>query len=338
MAERLPIRGETPYYDILVPWLKVSLNDDGTLKSLLPSLTLPMDLTGTGVKAITSIGGQANVVGVHVQPTASGSVQQGALHARIDGTAAGGSTVFRLAGIFEAQTGGGVGANGVEALNLAVQQNAADDVAFLTGIELAFNNLKRDDPLDPVDQNHYGITIDAYGGFSIGPAALAIRKGAASSTWQRGLWIPVNSITPATGLAIDYAGNGAGRKFQVDEAANVFVGNALKFPTAGVAPSAGIALYNNGGVSLTIVGGTTNTKFFSNNLGAELFTVNNNGEIGLGGISASTWILSKAATSARSSLRAPHGSAPSAPVDGDIWTTTAGLFVRVNGVTVGPLS
>lgn len=33
-----------------------------------------------------------------------------------------------------------------------------------------------------------------------------------------------------------------------------------------------------------------------------------------------------------------HGVAPSAPVDGDIWTTTAGLYVRVNGVTVGPLS
>jgi len=34
----------------------------------------------------------------------------------------------------------------------------------------------------------------------------------------------------------------------------------------------------------------------------------------------------------------PHGSAPTSPVDGDVWTTTAGLFVRVNGSTVGPLS
>lgn len=37
-------------------------------------------------------------------------------------------------------------------------------------------------------------------------------------------------------------------------------------------------------------------------------------------------------------VRVPHGAAPSAPVDGDMWTTTAGLFVRINGVTVGPLS
>jgi len=45
-----------------------------------------------------------------------------------------------------------------------------------------------------------------------------------------------------------------------------------------------------------------------------------------------------AGTTSRASLRAPHGSAPTSPVDGDIWTTTAGLFVRINGVTVGPLS
>lgn len=33
----------------------------------------------------------------------------------------------------------------------------------------------------------------------------------------------------------------------------------------------------------------------------------------------------------------PAGTAPTTPADGDMWTTTAGLFVRINGVTVGPL-
>lgn len=45
-----------------------------------------------------------------------------------------------------------------------------------------------------------------------------------------------------------------------------------------------------------------------------------------------------AATTSLTSIRLPHGSAPSSPVDGDIWTTTAGIFVRINGSTVGPLS
>lgn len=45
-----------------------------------------------------------------------------------------------------------------------------------------------------------------------------------------------------------------------------------------------------------------------------------------------------AGTTAGASINLPHGVAPTAPVDGDLWTTTTGLFVRVNGITVGPLS
>lgn len=37
-------------------------------------------------------------------------------------------------------------------------------------------------------------------------------------------------------------------------------------------------------------------------------------------------------------LRIPHGAAPTVPVNGDTWTTTAGLFARINGATVGPFS
>jgi hypothetical protein len=33
------------------------------------------------------------------------------------------------------------------------------------------------------------------------------------------------------------------------------------------------------------------------------------------------------------SFRAPHGVAPTSPTNGDIWTTTSGMFVRINGVT-----
>mgnify|MGYP003146608526 CR=1 FL=1 len=43
-------------------------------------------------------------------------------------------------------------------------------------------------------------------------------------------------------------------------------------------------------------------------------------------------------TTSSAGLRLPHGAAPDAPVNGDIWTTTAGLYVRINGATVGPLT
>lgn len=49
-------------------------------------------------------------------------------------------------------------------------------------------------------------------------------------------------------------------------------------------------------------------------------------------------MTSPVGTAARAPFRIRHGVAPDNPLDGDIWTTTAGLFVRINGTTVGPLS
>lgn len=69
-----------------------------------------------------------------------------------------------------------------------------------------------------------------------------------------------------------------------------------------------------------------------------LFVANNaviDGIMGLGGASAaSTTILNvNAATTARSTLRINPGVAPTSPVNGDVWTTTTDLFIRLNGVT-----
>lgn len=58
------------------------------------------------------------------------------------------------------------------------------------------------------------------------------------------------------------------------------------------------------------------------------------GRLGAGvATSTSTFVATGASTAAVSSLRIPHGVAPTTPVDGDIWTTTTGMFVRINGLT-----
>lgn len=49
-------------------------------------------------------------------------------------------------------------------------------------------------------------------------------------------------------------------------------------------------------------------------------------------------VIVPASVTGAASLNVPHGTAPTSPVDGDMWTTTAGLYVRINGSTVGPLS
>ena len=56
------------------------------------------------------------------------------------------------------------------------------------------------------------------------------------------------------------------------------------------------------------------------------------------GITTTTTIIAPAATTSLAPMRIPHGTAPTSPTDGDMWTTTAGLYVRINGSTVGPLS
>ncbi len=55
-------------------------------------------------------------------------------------------------------------------------------------------------------------------------------------------------------------------------------------------------------------------------------------------MTAHTRLVTRTSGSGSAGVNLPHGSAPSAPVNGDLWTTTAGLFVRINGVTVGPLT
>jgi hypothetical protein len=51
---------------------------------------------------------------------------------------------------------------------------------------------------------------------------------------------------------------------------------------------------------------------------------------------ASTTLQVNASGTGAASLNIPHGTAPTSPNNGDCWTTTTGLFCRVNGATVGP--
>ena len=50
-------------------------------------------------------------------------------------------------------------------------------------------------------------------------------------------------------------------------------------------------------------------------------------------LTATERITGNASNATRGSFVAPHGSAPSSPINGEIWTTTAGFFCRINAVT-----
>lgn len=48
-------------------------------------------------------------------------------------------------------------------------------------------------------------------------------------------------------------------------------------------------------------------------------------------------LTTAASTSAGANFVLPHGTAPSSPNNGDVWTTSAGFYARINGVTIGPM-
>lgn len=60
------------------------------------------------------------------------------------------------------------------------------------------------------------------------------------------------------------------------------------------------------------------------------------GGYGITGGTLTAEIVTAASTTGSAGLNLPPGTAPTSPVNGDLWLTSAGLFARVAGVTVGP--
>lgn len=142
----------------------------------------------------------------------------------------------------------------------------------------------------------------------------------------------------------------AGQYITTTLGANVTTQSGVLVSAPGVSAFAPTS-YHGIQVAATTLTGTTTTAYgvrIGNISGATtnyaLFT--GTGQVRFGDVvavgaatpSTSTYLVTPAGTTGVSPLRIPHGSAPFAPVNGDIWTTTAGLFVRINGVTVGPLT
>ncbi len=57
-----------------------------------------------------------------------------------------------------------------------------------------------------------------------------------------------------------------------------------------------------------------------------------------GQLQAGDTIIVNASITGAASINIPQGTAPTSPSNGDIWTTTGGIFTRINGVTQGPLA
>lgn len=109
-------------------------------------------------------------------------------------------------------------------------------------------------------------------------------------------------------------------------------GTSPTFSTSIVAGSATMALFNTVATTVNAFGGASTALNMGNASGSTSML----GIIGFDGAtpSSSTAAIFPAATTSLSSLRLPHGTAPTSPVNGDLWTTTAGLSARINGSTL----
>lgn len=106
-------------------------------------------------------------------------------------------------------------------------------------------------------------------------------------------------------------------------------------------------LYDNAGVlgeyAITGTGSvalSNSPSFVTPNLGAASATsLGMSGTItgADGGTWTSTGLITEASGTGHAGFNIPAGTAPTSPVNGDVWTTTTGMFVRINGATVGPL-
>ncbi len=99
------------------------------------------------------------------------------------------------------------------------------------------------------------------------------------------------------------------------------------------------------GASLRLYGGSSGLSgiFYLNTGGVNFLSGEPSGALTWSGHlavgntpSSSTSIITAASTTGKSAARFPHGSAPTSPVNGDVWTTSAGMYAQINGATVGP--
>jgi hypothetical protein len=140
-------------------------------------------------------------------------------------------------------------------------------------------------------------------------------KGAGSTiTTQYGVYVE-NLTSGATNYAIYTAGAtnsaiGATAKLYFDGGGNTYITES----SADV-----LDLYAGGAKQLSL----TATSALIAGIGA----------LGGAAISTTTAFNLPASTTGVSSLRVAHGTAPTSPVNGDIWTDTSALYVRINGVT-----
>jgi hypothetical protein len=116
-------------------------------------------------------------------------------------------------------------------------------------------------------------------------------------------------------------------------------GITLSFPsTISIGVATGTSFNSITGLSSTnpVVNGTVAVGTGTTAARADHVHPTDTSRAALSGATFTGTVIAPAATTSLAPIRIPHGTAPTSPTNGDVWTTTTGLFARINSATVGP--
>lgn len=211
--------------------------------------------------------------------------------------------------------------------NLRYGNNGTAELIYYLGQDVAFMSCPSGTAAG-VATSAVNFKVSPNGSFGFGSSistSQGIYTGANISGDSSGNLSGIGTVTFSNTLLGTYSGASSG----VAKFGNNGTGNAL-IDSGGSSNATIINYYSQGNVQVCQNGGNvligTTTDDGANKLQVA------------GGIKATGKIISPASTTASASLNIPHGAAPTSPANGDLWTTTSGLYVQVNGATVGPLS
>lgn len=155
----------------------------------------------------------------------------------------------------------------------------------------------------------------------------------ANGSFTNGDCVSIN----AGGAFVDAGGacGGGGGSGTVNSAA----ANSVAYYSATGTAVSGMTPVNNAVVITSSGGVPSEATTLPSGLAVPAATLSNPVMTGSGtyvGLTGSGKLVTAASTTSQAGLNLPAGTAPTSPVNGDLWTTTTGLFARVNGTTVGP--
>lgn len=162
--------------------------------------------------------------------------------------------------------------------------------------------------------------------------------GVQGDVWTAGVslsWWDFFAGTPVSAVSREQAQSITGQKtftVQARFAAGTALEASIRIAPTGTAPTTPV----DGDVWIGNAAGAGNFNWQASGVTRQAMDLSTNQFVtGIKFFLTQTWFSTPSASQA--SIRLPHGVAPTAPGNGDVWTTTAGLFIRINNATVGPL-